>query len=96
MKEKILTLIIGMLIGAVITAGVFILINKNNTKPSDRDMKGMQRDMGDFNPDEMGNFIPGENSNGKGGKNRKKEATENAVESNNTSSKETTSSDTTE
>ena len=40
MKEKIITLIIGMLIGAVITAGIFLLINKNNTKSFDRDMRG--------------------------------------------------------
>lgn len=32
MKDKILMLIIGILIGAVITAGGFLLFGKNNTK----------------------------------------------------------------
>lgn len=31
MKEKILMFIIGMLVGAIITAGCFLIIRKNNT-----------------------------------------------------------------
>lgn len=95
MKEKILNLIIGMLIGAVITAGIFLIINKNNTRTFDRNMKGMQRDRGDFNPNEMENVIPGENSNRKGGKNKTKETTQNTIDSNATSSQEQTATNTT-
>ena len=40
MKEKIKFLILGILIGAVITAGVFILLKANNSKS----MRGMPPD----------------------------------------------------
>lgn len=47
MKDKILTLIIGILIGAIVTAGIFLIINKinENNMPKRPDMSnfgGMQ------------------------------------------------------
>lgn len=53
MKDKILMLIIGILIGAVITAGGFLLFGKNGNKPEkrnfdtdmiDEERRGRQRD----------------------------------------------------
>lgn len=44
MKDKALFLIIGILLGAIITAGVFMLTSKNNTS-DDRFQRG---DRGDF------------------------------------------------
>ena len=44
MKSKILTLIIGIVIGAVITAGGFIIYNKVNGNPMNKGKGGM-RDM---------------------------------------------------
>lgn len=85
MNKKIITLIIGMLIGAVITAGIFLLINKNKVNSFDRDIKSM--------PSEMREGNPGENSNGKGEKNKTRE---NTTEKSNTESQETTNSNTTE
>lgn len=57
MKSKILTLIIGILIGAVITTGVFLIINNNN-KSNNNGRQG-RPDMS-----QMGNFTPGENMQG--------------------------------
>lgn len=52
MKEKVKFLILGILIGAVITAGVFILI-KNNASPRmmDRNFEKPQFEDGNFQPD---------------------------------------------
>lgn len=41
MKDKILTLIIGILIGAILTAGGFLIYNKVNGNSSNNQMKGM-------------------------------------------------------
>lgn len=60
MKEKILMLIIGILIGAVITAGCFLIFTKNNTNSNNQ--------MG--NPPSMsGNDINGGFNGGRGGPN---------------------------
>lgn len=53
MKDKILMLIIGILIGAVITAGCFLVFTKNSTGTNQNG-----------NMPEMGNFVPGEKPNG--------------------------------
>ena len=52
MKEKIITLVLGILIGAVLTAGSFLIFG-NNSKDNmpDRGNMQMQKD---------GNFIPGD------------------------------------
>ena len=42
MKDKILTLIIGILIGAILTSGGFLVYNKVNKNSSNNQMKGMQ------------------------------------------------------
>ena len=58
MKDKIIMLIIGALIGAIITAGCF-LIFKNNSAQT----QGEQR----RNGQSMGNFTPGEMPSGERG-----------------------------
>lgn len=52
MKEKIITLVLGILIGAILTAGGFLIFGNNarDDKP-DRGNMQMQKD---------GNFIPGD------------------------------------
>lgn len=51
MKDKVLTLILGILIGAVLTAGGFLLFGKNTSS----------RNMGEKpNRQDMENFIPGQ------------------------------------
>lgn len=50
MKDKILMLIIGILIGAVITAGCFLIFNKNSSSSTGN--------RGNF-PSDMGNFVGG-------------------------------------
>lgn len=58
MKDKVLMLVLGILIGAVITAGCFLLFSKsNNNMPVD--MTGGRMRSEDFDPSniEDGNFI---------------------------------------
>ena len=58
MKEKILYLVLGILIGAVITAGCFLVLKKNSKpdfKPGDFDGKFDKEMMQDFDPE---NFDP--------------------------------------
>lgn len=38
MKKQILMLIIGMLIGAILTTGIFLVLKNNNSKGNMRDM----------------------------------------------------------
>lgn len=56
MKEKTLMFIIGLLVGAIITAGVFLVINnsisKNNEFRKDMQMPNMEN----FNQDDMKNI----------------------------------------
>lgn len=62
MKEKILMLIIGILIGAIITTGVFLILNQNNSSSQGRGQMGNR-------PEGMGNFTPGDmNSIPQGGR----------------------------
>ena len=55
MKEKILTLVIGALIGAIITTGVFLIINKNNAASNNQMQNGRRhiQQRGNFNTDNM-------------------------------------------
>lgn len=56
MKNKIITLIIGCLIGAIITTAVFLIIEKVNGKNTNtQPPTGIERNgkMGDFRPDQM-------------------------------------------
>lgn len=68
MKDKILYLILGILIGAVITAGTFLVFSKTNTNqmPGDKpDMSDMKDFRGGPNGNSDTNTIPekpGENS----------------------------------
>lgn len=55
MKEKILYLILGILIGAVITAGCFLVFQKNS-RP---EMKGERPNFEDMDFPEDGNFEKG-------------------------------------
>lgn len=61
MKEKILMIIMGMLIGAIITAACFLIFgNNNNNNPNIQRMQGARQEMGNF---EQGGMIPSENMN---------------------------------
>ena len=61
MKKQILTLIIGILIGAIITTAVFLIL-KGNT--NNRGNRGEMPSMGGSFPNiEEGFSIPGDNSN---------------------------------
>ena len=68
MKKQILTLIIGILIGAIITTGVFLVL-KNNDRPS----------MGDF---DRSNFPMRQRSNSDEIENESETETETKVEEN--------------
>ena len=59
MKDKILYLILGMLIGAIITAGCFLILKKN----SKSDFKG-----GEFNKEMMQDFDSESSDSSKSGK----------------------------
>ena len=85
MKDKILMLIIGALIGAVITAGCFLIFNKNTS--SSNNMQGGPGGNGQS----MGNFTPGEMPSG-GGPNGKGES---ATLANTTASSSTTTTNST-
>ena len=56
MKDKIIYFIIGVLVGAIITTGCFLIFGKNNKKIEDRPDRGQMQQMD-------GNFIPGERNN---------------------------------
>ena len=75
MKDKILTLIIGVLIGAILTAGGFLIYNSVKGNPSNNEMNqrpmmnkgerpeipnGGQNPNGEM-PDGEASFMPGEN-----------------------------------
>ncbi len=53
MKDKILMLIIGALIGAIITAGCFLIFGNKNYNQFDGKGPGGQSQMGNFTPGEM-------------------------------------------
>ncbi len=70
MKKTILTLIIGILIGAIITTGVFLIIDKNKTDDTPEGkgemMQGGERpngEDGDFDPSSKRNFKTGDEDN---------------------------------
>ncbi len=79
MKDKILMLIIGVLLGAVITAGCFIIFNGGNSSKNEN-MPKSGRD--------MENFVPGERPDGEmpgGAKNKynNTSSSQNTTEQNN-------------
>ena len=57
MKDKIIMLVLGILIGAVVTAGIFLLLGNNNSRQNG--MGGQMPNM-DFTNMDMENFVPGE------------------------------------
>ena len=52
MKDRILTFIIGLLVGAIITTGIFLIINKTSSPKGFNGMNGRpnQSQMGEFQP----------------------------------------------
>ena len=69
MKDKIFTLIIGILIGAIVTAGVFLIINRNSSNSANmQNMEPGMLQLEEFDP----NTMPGGRDvgvqEGKGGK----------------------------
>ncbi len=62
MKEKILMLIIGMLIGAIITAGCFFIFSKDNVSSNEFGVERQQVE--NFKPDDIPNDIPRNMQNG--------------------------------
>ena len=64
MKKQILTLIIGILIGAIITTAVFLILKGNTNNRGSRINRGDMPSMdGSFPNRENGLLIPGDNSN---------------------------------
>lgn len=57
MKDKIMMLVLGILVGAVITAGCFLIFSKNaNSRGEEKGQRGEKP--------EMGNFVPGDKPQG--------------------------------
>ena len=79
MKDKILTLIIGALIGAIITTVVFLVIDSTKTSENSNNMR---RGPGG----EMGNFTPGEMPSGGRGPMSKSSSNSNSTDGNSTES----------
>lgn len=57
MKDKLLYLILGILIGAVITAGIFLVFSKNSRPDMDRQRADMEQ-MEDMKRPEDENIVP--------------------------------------
>ena len=57
MKDKLLYLILGILIGAVITAGIFLVFSKNSRPDMDRQRPDMEQ-MEDMKRPEDENIVP--------------------------------------
>lgn len=57
MKDKLLYLILGILIGAVITAGIFLVFSKNSRPDMDRQRPDMEQ-MEDIKRPEDENIVP--------------------------------------
>ena len=57
MKDKLLYLILGILIGAVITAGIFLVFSKNSRPDMDRQRLDMEQ-MKDMKRPEDENIVP--------------------------------------
>lgn len=61
MKKEILMLIIGILIGAIIATGIFLVLQNSNSQGNMDTQRGSMGEMGDA-PDAMdGNFVGGGN-----------------------------------
>ena len=73
MKKQILTLVIGALIGAIITTGVFLVIRGNESTGSSR--KGNRQNLPTTS-------IDGNATDGSNGKTRKRRSTENTTDTN--------------
>lgn len=91
MKEKLLTFVIGALVGAIIATGIFLIINNNSPKGQKEMMDGrpsmgqMQMDR-NFKPEEIPN---GEVQNGEKTQGGQRSGKNNSANSSNTSSTET-------
>lgn len=78
MKDKIIMLVIGILIGAIIASGCFLIFNK----------KGAEGKIGGGERPDKGNFTPGDMSQGRPDSNSNQITNNNEVNSNNTSENE--------
>lgn len=78
MKDKILMLIIGILIGAIITGGCFMILNGGRTSNNGNMPQG-GKDMENFIPGERPDGMPGEPQN----KSENNTSSENVTEQNN-------------
>ena len=91
MKDKIIMLVIGILIGAIITAGGFLIFGNNSS--SDQGMQGGPGgDMSNFTPGEKPDGEMGD-GNGPGGQ-QDSQSTDDSSESTNTTSTTSTESNT--
>ena len=73
MKKQIITLVIGILIGAVITGGVFLLVNprRGGNMPNFSQMDKSQFKDGEFDPSTMRDKFKDRNSNNDSSKTEK-------------------------
>ena len=71
-KDKIITLVIGILIGAVITAAIFLIFKPGNSRRTP-DFSGFNKDGEKFNPGD-GDFDPSNFKPGEGRSRRNKES----------------------
>ncbi len=71
-KEKIITLVIGILIGAVITTAIFLIFKPGNSRKGS-DFSGFNKDGVKFNPGD-GDFDPSNFKSGEGRSRRSKDS----------------------
>ncbi len=93
MKEKILTFVIGALVGAIVATGVFLIINNNSPK-GQKEMMGGRPEMGKMQMDE--NFTPGEPPSGEMQNGEKTQGGQKAGKNNNANSSNTSNLETEE
>ena len=84
MKNKVLTLIIGILIGSILTSGVFLIV-KPNSKNNQPDFSKMPTDFSGMKDGERPSF--GDSSNRPSRKERPSSDSENKTEDNKTEEK---------
>ena len=74
MKKQILTFIIGVLVGAAITAAIFLIFKPKNSRQIP-DFKNFNKDGEKFNPED-GDFDPSKFKSGEGRSRRNKDSSE--------------------
>ena len=71
-KDKIITLVIGILIGAIVTAAIFLIFKPGNSRKGP-DFSGFNKDGEKFNPED-GDFDPSNFKPGEGRSRRSKDS----------------------